>query len=153
MTGNEIVPVTHTTTGKVFFTRMEDVVVTVTFETNSLYSHLAEITVSHADFQYNFTTELKQLEQGRYSGAAGRNTTVTPAQGGQVHIQAHTNRLRVAVAVPVNEVSLFVNRAQAIATSVINQVACPSCHERAVLFDDGTIVCVVEGTSHSPVRK
>jgi hypothetical protein len=91
----------------------EDIAVSVRFETNWLYPHLAEITVTHSDFHHRFTTELRQLDRGRYCGAAGRNTTITPAPGGQVSIQSHTERLRLTVVVPVNEVSLFVSLAQA----------------------------------------
>ncbi len=149
MTAEKMEIVSHSARGKIVFTRGEDIAVDVKFNSNTLYPHLAEVTVEHSDFHHHFTTEIRQLDQGRYRGVESRNTTVFPWQGGQVGIQVHTDRLRVNIIVPVNDVSLFVNRAQAIATRVDKQVACPNCHERAVLFDDGTVVCVVEGQSFS----
>lgn len=105
--------VSHSTTGKIQINWREDLQVAIKFETNVIYPHLAEVEVTHENFHHRFTTEVRQLDRGRYSGAASRNTTVTPSPGGQVCIQAHTDRLRVAVIAPVNEVSLFVALAEA----------------------------------------
>ena len=113
MTIQGLSAISHSTSGKIQISRGEDLQVFVRFETNLVYSHLAEVEVTHQNFHYRFATEIDQLNRGRFSEAASRNTTVCPSQGGQVCIRVHTDRLRAAVIVPVNEVSLFVAVAEA----------------------------------------
>jgi len=105
--------ISHTTTGKIQVNWREDLQVAIKFETNLIYPHLAEVEVTHPNFLHRFTTEVQQLNRGRYSCAPSRNTTVTPSPGGQVCVQVHTDRLQVAVIAPVGDVSLFVALAEA----------------------------------------
>lgn len=99
--------------GRVVMPGYMNVAVTVTLEVDRNYPDILRVQVAHSDlFHHKFTSNMRQLKDGRTARMAARESTISPVAGNRVAIQAQTWHWQHPVEVPLSDVDEFLDEAE-----------------------------------------
>lgn len=90
-----------------------NVPVTVVAKVGRRYPDLLELKVVHKDaFHHTFTTSMRQLADGRTAKMHACDSSIGPAEGDRVSIEAHVWHWQIPVEIPRTSVNHFLDAAQ-----------------------------------------